>query len=69
MSNEMKKELINPYTTNSPEWLLFDNIKSAELLAEAYSKDIDNYTGKYKAARERADSFRKCLETIKKFSK
>ena len=54
----------NPYSSDTPEWQLFENAKSAELAARAFAADAERYAKLSQAAREKAERFAAALEKL-----
>lgn len=56
----------NPYSHDTPEWQLWENMQSSLLQASAFARDADEYLKKAAAARERAERFKIALERLSK---
>ena len=54
----------NIFDQNSPEWQLYENMQAARHLAMAAAEDVQRYTEKAKAAREKEARYRSALETL-----
>lgn len=62
----MKYDEKNTYTSNTPEWQLFENMRSNEMLVKTYTEDIERYEEKRKDAAEKAERYRKALDKLTK---
>lgn len=54
----------NPFDTNTPEWQLFENMKSSELLAVSQSGDAERYALLAAKSREKAGLFKEALTKL-----
>lgn len=60
MSKKEKKK----FDDNSPEWQLFQNMKSNKLLVGTYTKDAERYTAMAAAARQKYESYKEALNKL-----
>lgn len=51
----------NPYSADTPEWQLWENMQSSYLQASAFAQDADRYTKKAGEARDKGDRFKAAL--------
>ena len=54
----------NPYAQGTPQWLLYEQITSAELAAITYDQDAQRFTRKAAEQRERARLYRAALDAV-----
>lgn len=57
MSKKEKKVL----NTDSPEWQLFQNMKSAKLAVSGYIKDAERYTAMAETSRKKYEQYHEAL--------
>ena len=55
----------NPHKPETPEWQLFESMKSAELAAIAFDADVTRYQQKAADMRNKAIIYREALEKLK----
>lgn len=60
----MSKEEKNPYDTESPEWQLWENMKSSLLKSLAFANDAERYTRLSQEAREKSERYREALDRL-----
>lgn len=54
----------NPYSPETPEWQLFENMKSLELAAAAFQADAERYIQKAADARVKSERYRDALGVL-----
>lgn len=59
----------NPYKDTTPEWQLWENMKSSRSLSLSYANDAARYAKLSQEAREKADLYEAALEKLKPISR
>lgn len=54
----------NPYSTETPEWQLFENMVCEERRSLAFSDDATRFAQLAQKAREKSQAFRSALEKL-----